>query len=198
MDQKIVVASNNRHKIREIQSILGPSRQVLGAADVAPGTVWDEVGKSFLENARIKINALKAYTQGALLLADDSGLCVNALGGLPGVHSSSFGGVEGDHHRNTRKLLEAMINVQDNDRSAHFYCLLILIDRLGHEQIFEGYCPGRIGRVPSGAGGFGYDPVFIPDGFNCSLADLSEDEKNTISHRGKAMTALKAYLAIDG
>lgn len=194
MENRLVVASNNRHKISEIQAILGSSWVVLGAADLAPGLVWEEVGKSFLENARIKINALKAQTSGALLLADDSGLCVDALDGSPGVYSSSFGGVEGDHPRNTRKLLDTLAHIPNGRRQAHFYCLLILIDQSGQEHIFEGRCHGRIAEKESGTGGFGYDPVFIPDGYTQSLADLTQDEKNAISHRGKAMTALKSYL----
>jgi XTP/dITP diphosphohydrolase len=190
VSQRILLATNNRHKISEIQAILGPDWQVIGVSDVAPGLTWDETGESFLENARIKIGALRPYFNGSIL-ADDSGLCVDALQGRPGVHSSSYGGIEGDHRRNLNKLLNDMAAIPSDRRGAHFYCLLLLAFSDGRERCFEGRCNGRISLSPSGSGGFGYDPIFIPNGFEVSMAELTDDQKNSISHRGKAVRAFK-------
>jgi XTP/dITP diphosphohydrolase len=187
--KSLVVATNNRHKLAELRSLFGAEWRISGASDVAPGLTWDETGDSFEANARIKIAALRPFTAG-YILADDSGLCVDALKGKPGVHSSSFGGVEGDHPRNVRALLDAMRGVAEPLRTARFYCLLLLSDPTGREFKFEGTCEGRILRETSGEGGFGYDPVFLPDGFSVSMAAMSEDQKNKISHRGRAATAL--------
>lgn len=195
--RKIVLASNNRHKIHEIQGIFGPSWQVLGVSDVAPGLQWEETGKTFLENARIKIKALRPHVSGPIM-ADDSGLCVDALGGQPGVHSSSFGGIEGDHARNTAKLLKVMETVPQNHRQAHFYCLLLFVDAQNQEHQFDGRCDGLIAASRAGGGGFGYDPVFLPIGFSKTMAELSDQEKNAISHRGRAMAKLKEYLNKSG
>jgi XTP/dITP diphosphohydrolase len=186
--REIIVASNNRHKLQEMQSILGSGCLVRGASEVVPGIEWDETGTTFLENARIKIAALKPHAKGCLL-ADDSGLCVDALNGAPGVFSSSFGGVEGDHARNVDRLLLELKDISDDKRTAHFYCLILFVDEHGQENLFEGRCHGRIARQRSGKGGFGYDPVFIPDGFQISMAEMTEEEKNAISHRGRAMAS---------
>ena len=184
----LVVATNNKHKLDEIRAILGPSWVVRGASDVAPGISWDETGDTFFENAGIKIAALRPYSDD-YILADDSGLCVDVLDGGPGVRSSSYGGEEGNHDRNVARLLKELANVPEDKRGAHFYCLLRLSMPDGGEQIFEGRCPGRIAMTRSGTGGFGYDPVFIPDGDSRSMAELTENEKNAISHRGRAMSA---------
>lgn len=192
--KRILLATNNHHKISEIQAILGPDWQIIGVSDVAPGLTWDETGGSFIENARIKVNALRPHFKGPIL-ADDSGLCVDALDGRPGVHSSSYGGVEGDHRRNLNKLMNEMETIPAGRRGAHFYCLLLLSLADGQERIFEGRCDGKISFAPSGGRGFGYDPVFIPDGFNVSMAELSDDQKNSISHRGRAVRDLKDQMS---
>jgi len=192
--QRILLATNNRHKISEIQAILGSDWQIIGVSDVAPRLTWEETGDSFLENARIKIAALRPHFAGAIL-ADDSGLCVDALNGRPGVHSSSYGGIEGDHRRNLNKLLSDMATIPVGRRGAHFYCLLLLSRADGQECIFEGRCDGTISLAPSGVGGFGYDPIFIPDGCDVSMAELTDDQKNLISHRGKAVRAFKDQMS---
>lgn len=184
--RKLIVATNNRHKLEEIRAILGESWVVLGASDVAPGITWDETGQTFLENARIKINALRRHTKDCVL-ADDSGLCVDALDGKPGVHSSSFGGVEGDHQRNVDHLLAVLKDVPLERRGAHFYCLLLFVNENGAETRFEGRCDGRIATERHGKGGFGYDPVFVPEGSEVSMAEMGDARKNAISHRGRAM-----------
>jgi len=191
MAKRLVVASNNRHKIQEIQAILGSGWSVFGVVDIAPGLTWSETGGSFLENARIKLSALRAHTSESIL-ADDSGLCVDALAGKPGVDSSSFGGVEGDHERNIDRLLRDLSHVPAEKRSAHFYCLLLYVDKTGRESRYEGRCHGKIATSRSGRGGFGYDPVFIPEKFGITLAEMTETQKNEISHRGLAMSAFKA------
>jgi XTP/dITP diphosphohydrolase len=184
--RKLIVASNNRHKLDEIRAILGDAWTVLGAADVAPGISWDETGQTFLDNARIKVNALRRHTKDCVL-ADDSGLCVDALDGKPGVHSSSYGGVEGDHQRNVDHLLSALKDVPLERRGAHFYCLLLFVNEEGIETRFEGRCEGHIANGRSGQGGFGYDPVFVPEGSDVSMAEMGDARKNAISHRGRAM-----------
>ena len=186
MLKELVVATNNRHKLDEIRALLGSSWTVLGASDVAPGLVWDETGTTFLENARIKIAALRPHTKGCIL-ADDSGLCVDALNGGPGVYSSSFGGIEGDHNRNVERLLSELKEVPVSRRGAHFYCLILFHDELSHEAKYEGRCFGRISTSRKGSGGFGYDPVFLVGSSEISMAEMSEAQKNAVSHRGLAM-----------
>lgn len=186
--KELVVASNNQHKLLEIRAMLGPSWSVKGASEVAPNVGWDETGTTFLENARIKIAALRPYTKGCIL-ADDSGLCVDELGGLPGVNSSSFGGVEGDHTRNIEHLLSVLRDVPNDRRGAHFYCLILFQDEASKESQFEGRCFGRIATVRRGVGGFGYDPIFMVGTSDTAMAEMSESEKNAISHRGQAMKA---------
>lgn len=183
----LIVATNNKHKLDEIRSMAGSNFSVSGVSEIAPGLQWDETGKTFLENARIKISALRPHTKGCIL-ADDSGLCVDALNGAPGVFSSSFGGIEGDHSRNVDKLLDVLSGIPNDKRGAHFYCLLLYVDETGKESRFEGRCFGRIAEHRAGLGGFGYDPVFIPDGFHVSMAEMTEAQKNEISHRGRAMS----------
>lgn len=192
--KRILLATNNHHKISEIQAILGPDWQIIGVSDVAPGLTWEETGGSFIENARIKIAALRPHFADAIL-ADDSGLCVDALNGRPGVHSSSYGGVEGDHRRNLNKLLSDMATTPAGRRGAHFYCLLLLSRAEDQELIFEGRCDGTISLAPSGGAGFGYDPIFIPNGFDVSMAELTDDQKNLISHRGKAVRAFRDQMS---
>lgn len=187
----LVVASNNKHKLHEIRSILGDLWTVISAQEMAPDVMWDETGTTFLENARIKIKALRPYTSGCIL-ADDSGLCVDALEGRPGVWSSSYGGVEGDHARNCAKLLQDMANVPDGKRQAYFICLLVFEDENQRESIYEGRCSGSITTGLEGEGGFGYDPLFYVPECRCTLAALSDSEKNKLSHRGRAMQQFMA------
>jgi XTP/dITP diphosphohydrolase len=193
MTRTLVIASNNQHKLSEFRAILSDHWTVKGARDLDPQVTWDESGQTFLENARIKIAALRGLTNG-YILADDSGLCVDGLGGAPGVHSSSFGGIEGDHPRNVEALLRAMNALPAGARKAHFYCLLLLSCPDGAELKFEGRCHGVIAASVSGDGGFGYDPVFVPDGHDRSMASMPTSLKNSISHRGVAAALLMSYL----
>lgn len=200
----IVVATGNAHKVAEIEEILA---QVLPrfsfVALHALGTFSDpeEDGHTFYENALIKARFALAQTGCIYALADDSGLCVDALDGNPGIYSARFAGVHGDDARNNAKLLQELSGVADNERRAHFHCSLALIKKEPHsnlEQIFrgEGNCFGYIARAPKGREGFGYDPLFLPDGAGGkTMAELSSAEKNNISHRRRALDDLALKLS---
>ena len=183
----LIVATHNAGKIREIREIL-PGWTIDGEdAGV------EETGSTFAENALIKARAVAARHPGAWVLADDSGLVVDALGGAPGVRSARYAGRDGDTPANNALLLKNLAGVAD--RRAHFACAIALIAPDGTVRHFEGRCDGHIAEAPSGAGGFGYDPLFIPDGHNRSFAELAPAEKNAISHRGRALAALRAELS---
>jgi XTP/dITP diphosphohydrolase len=128
------------------------------------------------------------------VLADDSGLCVDALGGGPGVESAYYAGPQGDSAANLAKLVRVMRNVPDTERGAHFKCVLLLIAPDGAAHTFEGRCPGRLAREPRGGSGFGYDPLFIPEGQTRTFSELSEAVKNKLSHRGRAWIEMARYL----
>jgi XTP/dITP diphosphohydrolase len=146
-------------------------------------------------NARKKALALRAkLPPDGWALADDSGLCVDALGGGPGVESAYYAGPQGDSAANLTKLVAVMRDIPPDRRSAYFVCTLVLIDAGGEEHVFEGRCAGRLQREPRGGAGFGYDPLFVPDGFEVSFAELGEDVKNRISHRARAWAKLAEWL----
>ena len=149
-------------------------------------------GETFAGNARLKARALAARHPGAWILADDSGLEVAALGGAPGVRSARYAGRDGDTLANNALLLKNLKGV--SDRTARFTCAIVLIDPEGREHVVEGHCPGRILESPAGAGGFGYDPLFVPDGRDRTFAELPPEEKNAISHRGRALAAARRIL----
>lgn len=185
------LATKNQHKILELRSLLGPSWDLLPA----PANVsWEETGHSFRANALIKAEALRGQLNHAVL-ADDSGLEVEALNGAPGIYSSRYAGAESTDADNLRKLLRVLQGLPDEMRNARFVCVLCLIDTKGRVHYFEGDCRGRILQEASGKGGFGYDPIFEPEGYNASLAELGEAVKNTISHRARAFAGLRAHLA---
>lgn len=183
----LVVATHNAHKIREIGEILP------GWTIVADDSGAEETAPDFVGNARLKARAVAPRHPGAWVMADDSGLEVAALGGAPGVRSARYAGRDGDTPANNALLLKNLSGVAD--RRARFTCAIVLIAPDGTERVAEGHCPGRIAAAPSGAGGFGYDPLFIPDGHNCSFAELPPAAKNAISHRGRALAAVRAVLA---
>ena len=183
----LIVATHNDNKLREIGQIL-PGWEISGEdAGV------EETGATFAENALLKARAVAARHPGAWVLADDSGLAVDALGGAPGVRSARYAGRDGDTPANNALLLKNLTGV--TDRRAHFACAIALIAPDGTVRHFEGRCDGHIAEAPSGNGGFGYDPLFIPDGHNRSFAELAPAAKNAISHRGRALAALRAELS---
>ncbi len=181
---RLVIATRNSHKTEEIRHILGDRFEILDVTAFPELPEIEETGTTFLENARLKALGISQHIDG-WVLADDSGLEVDALGGAPGVWSSSFGGEEGNHAKNNQRLI---IEMADQDlRSARFLCTLVLA-KDGHEIAnFHGTVEGEITREPSGNGGFGYDPLFIPRGYSQTLADLGPDIKSQLSHRAKAI-----------
>lgn len=188
---KIVVASRNPGKIREIRHVLGvPGVELLSGEELGDWPEPDESGATFEENALIKAAEL-LHRFGHAALADDSGLMVDALGGEPGVHSSRYAGPEGDAERNMERLLKEMEGVPEGRRTARFVCVAALVMPSGREVLTRGTCEGEILTSAVGGGGFGYDPVFRPDGFDRSMAELSLEEKSGISHRGEALRAMR-------
>ncbi|MBR0353986.1 MAG: XTP/dITP diphosphatase [Oscillospiraceae bacterium] len=189
---KLILASNNAHKLREIKEILGGCFDeivTLREAGIVHETVED--GETFLDNARKKAREI-AEISGCCALADDSGLCVDALGGAPGVYSARFAGEHGDDEANNALLLEKLQGVEN--RAAHFTCAVVLAYPDGRELSAEGYFYGEIAHAPAGENGFGYDPLFFLPAYGCTSAQLSPEEKNRISHRGNALRALLGKL----
>lgn len=184
---KLFVATHNQHKIREIGQIL-PSFEIV-ADD--PEDV-EENAPDFIGNAFIKVRAIAARHRGAWCLADDSGLEVAALGGAPGVRSARYAGEPSNTPNNNALLLKNLSGVAD--RRANFTCAIALVDPTGAEHSAIGKCFGRIAESPSGAEGFGYDPLFVPEGHDKSFAELTAEEKNAISHRGRALAEVVKLL----
>ena len=188
---KLYVATHNAHKIREISQIL-PDFEVEGddPADV------EETASDFAGNALIKVRAIAPRHPGAWCLADDSGLEVAALGGAPGVRSARYAGEPTNTPANNALLLKNLEGAAD--RRANFTCAVALVGPDGREHVVFGRVFGRIALAPSGAEGFGYDPLFVPDGFDRSFAELSAAEKNAISHRGRALAEARRIIAGEG
>lgn len=184
---KLFVATHNQHKIREISQIL-PEFEIV--ADDPEGV--EENAPDFAGNALIKVHAIAERHPGEWCMADDSGLEVKALGGAPGVHSARYAGEPCNTPANNALLLKNLEG--KTDRRARFTCCCALVDPSGEELVVHGHCPGRIAEKASGSEGFGYDPLFIPDGYDKSFADLSADEKNAVSHRGRALEKVKAIV----
>lgn len=184
---KLFVATHNPHKVREIAQIL-PGVEVV--PDDPEGV--EENAPDFAGNALIKVRAIASRHAGAWCLADDSGLEVEALGGAPGVHSARYAGEPSSTPRNNALLLKNLAGAAN--RRARFTCCCALIDPQGGEHVVEGHCPGRISERAAGVEGFGYDPLFVPDGHDRSFAELTADEKNAISHRGRALAEVRKVL----
>ena len=185
---KLILASNNAHKLVEIRAILGSEfDEILSMreAGILHETVED--GSTFLENAEKKAREIMEIS-GCCALADDSGLCVEALGGAPGIYSARYAGEHGDDKANNRKLLRELEGVED--RRAHFACAMVLVRPDGSVVRAEGRMDGVIAFEESGENGFGYDPLFYLPERGCTNAQLRPEEKNAISHRAKALHAL--------
>jgi XTP/dITP diphosphohydrolase len=189
----LYIASNNLHKAQELQTLLGPGWELRLARDLDPDIEWDESGSTFESNARIKARTVRELTRAAVL-ADDSGLEVDGLGGEPGVRSARYAGIDGDTAANNAKLQRAVEPLTDSQLGARFVCVLSYIDETGAEHVFRGECKGRIVRTPRGRHGFGYDPYFVPEGHDRTLAELSESEKNALSHRARAVAHFLSFL----
>lgn len=195
--KKVVIATNNAHKVEEIRTALDfDGWEFLTLSQCDPYDEPVEDADTFAGNALIKALAAHEHT-GLAALADDSGLVVDALDGAPGVYSARYAGVHGDDAANNDKLLRELDGVADEARTARFVCSLAFVDEDGTHLCASGTIEGRIARGLSGEGGFGYDPLFLPDEFDGtkSLAEVTQDEKNAISHRGNALRALKEKLS---
>ncbi|MBA4422130.1 MAG: non-canonical purine NTP pyrophosphatase [Syntrophus sp. (in: bacteria)] len=192
--KKIIFASRNRGKIKELQALLMDSGVTLYSLEDYPDLPdIKEDGNSFLENALIKAKTVAELT-GEVVLADDSGLEVEALKGAPGIYSARYAGEEGDDGKNIMKLLNDLHGVPPAGREAVFRCILVLYRPDGRYQIFDGSWDGRIAEVPAGKEGFGYDPVFYLPERGVTAAELPVEIKNGISHRAKAAAKLKVWL----
>jgi XTP/dITP diphosphohydrolase len=189
---RIVIASRNSHKLRELGGLLAHHSLI-------PLPYWaslpPEAGGTFEENAVLKARAAARATE-LPAVADDSGIVVPALGGAPGVRSARFAGESATDEENLRKLLEEMRGQED--QRAEYVCSLAFAEPNGKVHVFEGRCEGRLIEVPRGDGGFGYDPAFVPadlDGDERTMAELAQQEKDAISHRGRAVRKLAEWLA---
>lgn len=195
---KLYLASGNAHKAEEMNALARASAldvEIVSAKAVGGMPPVVEDAGTFTGNARKKARALQAaLPAGAWVLADDSGLCVDALGGGPGVESAYYAGPQGDGAANLRKLVETMRGVPAEKRGAHFVCMLVLVGPGGAEVVCEGLCDGALSDAPRGGAGFGYDPLFVPTGYALSFAELGDAVKNTLSHRGRAWAGLAEQL----
>ena len=185
---KLIIASNNKHKIYEIKKILGQKfDSILSLAEAGIEHETIEDGTTFIENARKKAREI-AEISGEVALADDSGICVDFLGGEPGVYSARYAGSHGDDEANNDLVLKNLEG--SSDRGAHYTCAMVLAYPDGRLVEAEGYLYGTIIKERRGRGGFGYDPLFVPVGETRTVAEMSDDEKNEISHRARALALL--------
>lgn len=190
---KLIIASNNKHKIYEIKKILGERfDEILSLREAGIDHETVEDGTTFMENAYKKAKEI-AEISGCPALADDSGISADALGGAPGIYSARFSGEHGNDQANNDLLVARLADKED--KSAHYTAAICLVYPDGKRVDAEGYLYGRIIDTPRGTRGFGYDPIFVPDGEERTVAEMTDEEKNAISHRAKALEALLSKLA---
>ena len=190
---KLIIASNNSHKIGEIKKILSDKfDEILSLREAGIDHETVEDGTTFMENALKKAREISEIS-GECALADDSGICVDALGGAPGIFSARFAGEHGNDEKNNELLLEKLRGV--TDRSAHYTAAIALVYPDGKEVTSEGYMYGKIIHAPRGTGGFGYDPLFVLDGEERTVAQMTPEEKNAVSHRANALKGLLTKLS---
>ncbi|MGP3923628.1 RdgB/HAM1 family non-canonical purine NTP pyrophosphatase [Streptomyces sp. 8N616] len=190
--QRLILATRNPNKVTELRAILagaGVSVELVGADAYPDVPDVPETGVTFAENALIKAHALARAT-GLPAIADDSGLCVDVLGGAPGIFSARWAGRHGDDKANLDLLLAQLADIPDQQREAHFACAAALALPDGMERVVEGRLHGTLRHAPSGTGGFGYDPILQPEGESRTCAEMTPEEKNAISHRGRAFRTL--------
>jgi XTP/dITP diphosphohydrolase len=198
---RLLLASRNAKKLVELRRILaatsaGAQVELVGLDDVDEYAEVPESGLSFAENALIKARE-GAQQTGLPTVADDSGLTVDALNGMPGVFSARWSGRHGDDEANLQLVLDQIADVPDEHRAGGFVCAAALVWPDGREQVVEGRMPGHIIRAPRGENGFGYDPIFVPEGYQQTSAELTADAKDAISHRGKAFRGLADLIAAE-
>jgi len=202
MSEAIVLATRNLGKVREFERLLAEYVQgvrVLGLADFPDMPDVEETGTTFIENSLLKAREVSAFAQ-LPALADDSGLCVDYLGGAPGIYSARYSGVHGDDQANIEKLLRELAGVDLDSRTAPFTCSVACVfpegdSRHGTELIEQAELNGLIVSAPRGSAGFGYDPIFMPVGYELTLGEFGPGEKDAISHRGKAMRAIAPHIS---
>jgi XTP/dITP diphosphohydrolase len=194
LPKKLLLATRNQGKVREFQEILGSTWTILTLGDLSV-TIPEipETQETFEGNAFQKALFVSQYHKG-LILADDSGLEVDALGGRPGVYSARFAGIGATHEQNMEKLLKELENLPLKNRNARFCCVLALVYGGEILKSFEGTCEGRISLIKKGTYGFGYDPIFVPEGHDVTFAELENDAKNVLSHRAKAIDQMVQWL----
>lgn len=197
MNYEIILATNNKHKLQEVRQILSPHKIVVYGLNDLNLKVKDveENGKTYAENALIKAKAVQELTT-MPIIADDSGLEINALDNRPGMFSARFASSQGGHDNAIKELLKELEDKED--RSARFVCDIVLLNVDKNPLTFEGIAKGTIAKEKQGEGGFGYDPIFISDETNTCFGLMEQKEKNTVSHRAKALKKLLAYLKING
>ena len=193
---ELLVATNNAGKVRELARLLAemPLRlRLLSEFGDIPEAV--ESGSTFAENAVLKATHYSALS-GLFTLSDDSGLAVDVLGGRPGVYSARYAGPHATYAERMSRLLEELAAAGDSDRSARFVCVIAVADpSTGEVETFDGVCEGRIARAPRGTGGFGYDPLFVPEGHTQTFGELSDEIKQQISHRARALSKAARFLS---
>ena len=188
----VVLATANPGKLAELARILADEHAdvtLMSLADFPGAPDVAETGATFAENALLKAHAIAEFTQ-LPAVSDDSGLCVDALNGMPGVLSARWSGRHGDDEANLRLVLGQVADVPDERRGARFVCVAALVLPGGGEHVTEGVVTGRLIREPRGENGFGYDPIFVPDGYDITTAEMAPADKDKISHRGRALRAL--------
>ena len=195
--KKIVLATANTHKVIEFQRILGellPDLELTASSDFLNVPVIEETGATFAENALLKAKVINEFTK-LPAIADDSGLVVEALNGAPGIFSARYAGINATDQENVAKLISDIDNIDDSLLEARFECAIALVDREQKlELVVQGQMPGRVIKQVRGANGFGYDPMFIPQGFSKTAAELSDEVKDKISHRGIALRKMSGIL----
>ncbi len=198
--QRIIFATGNAGKMKEIKAILadlklqGSPVEILSMKEAGISTEIEENGSSFRENAVIKAKAVAAAASGAVVLADDSGLEIDYLNKEPGIYSARYLGEDTSYHEKNHNLIERLSGVPDEKRTARFVCAIACVLPDGNVLTEEAAVEGRIGYEEKGENGFGYDPIFMVPSYGKSTAELTEEEKNAISHRGKALRAMKKRL----
>lgn len=193
---RLIIATHNRKKAGEMVTILSrrfPSLEILTLADFPGAPEPEETGTTYAENSTIKAESARAFT-GELCIADDAGLEVDAMGGEPGLHSKRFAGEDTPFPEKMKIILANLTGMCVEQRAARFRCCVAVASPGEVSRVFEATCEGRIAEEPSGAGGFGYDPIFYLPEMGCTMADLTADQKHAISHRGKVLKMVGDYL----
>jgi XTP/dITP diphosphohydrolase len=197
MGNRLIVATRNPDKLIELRRILDAGRVPVDVSDLDEFPDMPEVaetGLTFTENALLKARAVAAYT-GLAAVADDSGLCVDALNGMPGVLSARWAGRHGADHANLELVLAQLADIPAGHRGAQFACAAALVLPSGAEHVAEGLLEGSLATAPRGTNGFGYDPIFVPDGYEITTAEMDPVDKDKISHRGRALRHLAPIIA---